>query len=481
MRGTAGRARPDGAPAGVTPLVRLFAVAVIVVTVGVGAVLSRSGFEHWAFEDARQADMLYARTLLDHSTFSGEAFSSAPQPGRARPPGYPAVLAVIAALDARVAAGLTCYGRAGRNCTAANPFGTVTLLLVLAGAAVLYLVHLLALEITGTRWVSYPAVVLFVILARLGEYARQIRPDNLQNLALFAGLLLVAVAARRKSATLSLAAGASFGVAGLFHPPFLYFLPLAALTVLLLPSTGWVEPVSRPSLRLGGGALLAGAALVAAPWALRNAALFGDLMLTDAYEASLLAERLAYDDMTALEWWAAPVRWMPSYGDIWSRALFGAATIARLEGAEPGAFATEGEAIFASVQAALAAGASPVEALLAETTGLSPTWHAATTVPLFTRGLWGSHGFLAILGIACLPIALSRIARAARAGAALAVTGTCLLLLLGQAIATPNYYWNNLPMAFLGSLAIAFLLRRPLEYLSEKAQALRKSWRSAGR
>ena len=77
---------------------------------------------------------------------------------------------------------------------------------------------------------------------------------------------------------------------------------------------------------------------------------------------------------------------------------------------------------------------------------------------MITRGMWGSHGFMAYVGLALLPFLAWHLLASPKREAALALFVTAVLLLLVHALLTANYYRLNVPMLFLTSLAVSHAL-----------------------
>ena len=456
---------------------RLLPLLIIVIAVSSGTVFSRSGLHYWAFHEGSKADLTTAHNLLTSSIFSRQnpRGKNTVKPDRAQPPGYPAVLAAIAAMDAKVATGLACYGLRGGECQLGYPFLSVSIVQTAAGVGILILIYYLTLELTGSWLIGYATVVIFVVLARLGEFARHLRPDNFQNLAIFAGLLLMALAVRRRSVVNALLAGLCFGIAALFHPPFAYFSLTAPFILILITFLTVRDTETRRFLSRAGGAFMLGAIITMGPWALRNLTLFGDPLLTDLYEARNLAIRLAYNGMSINEWFASFLHWIPSYGNDISRLAFDISTTAKLDGANPGTYYASGQAILDKAIVATPPGGHPIKQLINDHIANAPLWHLVTTVPMFARGMWGSHGFFAIVGILLLPVLIRKMRPTPQFDAALAVVVTCLALVLINALVTPNFFWLNLQMAFLAALAIACRLERPLRRLAERVSPSQKN------
>jgi hypothetical protein len=318
-------------------------------------------------------------------------------------------------------------------------------------------------------------VVLYVIGGKLGEFARTIEPDNFRNLASFLGLYLLAVACRTRQSWLFAAAGASLGVAALFYPLLAILLLALPLALAALPWTLRGEERGRwRGVRHLASFFLGGLAVVA-PWAARNLYLFGDPLLTDHAESLLLSFRVAFNAMPYSDWPLAILSWTPSYGNVLTRFLFGEAAVDRFGFLEAGAYFVNGHAIFDAAAAKTPAGANPYFAVWSGNVLADPVRHLLTSIPIFTRGMWGTHGFMGIVGLCLLP----RLWRSLEAGpnprAAMAVTAFAVLLVAIQSLLAPNFYWMNTPMLLLMSLAIAQVLPDVARWLDPKLGRLGES------
>jgi hypothetical protein len=249
-------------------------------------------------------------------------------------------------------------------------------------------------------------------------------------------------------------------------------LPLA---LALLPWT----PRGEESGRWRGVRCLAafflGGVVVVAPWAARNVYLFGDPMLTDRAEALLLSFRVAFNAMPYSDWPFAVLSWSPSYGNVLTRFFFGEAVVDRFGFFEPGAYFANGHAIFDAAAARTPKGHNPYFAVWSGNVLADPVRHLLTSIPIFTRGMWGTHGFMGIVGLCLLP----RLWRSLKAGpnprAAMAVTAFAVLLVAIQSLLAPNFYWMNTPMLLLMSLAIAQVLPDVARWLDPKLGRLGES------
>jgi len=301
-----------------------------------------------------------AHNLVVHGTFSAAMTAPGVQPasGRPMPPGYPYLIAALAMADPRLAQGIDCEAYAETRARPNAYFQPLRLLQAAAGIGILVLVYCLALELTGARGIACACVVVYVVGAKLGEFARVIEPENFRNLAMFLGLYVLTVGYRKGQSALFGAAGVSLGLAALFYPsPAVLVLALA----LALSAVAWMSPGTVAQRWRGlryPTAFLLGALLVTAPWTARSLYHFGDPILADRAQAQLLAFRLAYNPMPISDWPLAILSWIPSYGNMITELLFGEGTADRFGNLAPGAYFANGHAIYAAGSSATPPGGS---------------------------------------------------------------------------------------------------------------------------
>jgi hypothetical protein len=427
-------------------------VAAVLLLIIATAVLSGAYRKPFAPPERCLLSLLVAHNLLEHRVFSIAApTQEAPQSGRPMGPAYPALMTALAYGDARLAQGVDCRRLAETQEHAGRYFASLRFVQAAAGIGVLVLVFYLAWELIGSRAIACASVVLFVIGGKLGEFARILEPHNLYALALLLSLYLLAVAYRRKTGLLFAAAGASLGLAALFMP--------SAALVLAVPlvcaAIGWTGRHRRATDLRAGAAFLLGGLVVIAPWAARNAYLFGDPMLAAQSDALLLSFRVAYNAMPYSEWPLAVLSWVPSYGNMLAELLCGEGAVGRFGLLEPGAYFANGHAIYDAAVSKMPPGGNPFVAVWSENVGAAPVRHLLTSIPVFTRGIWGTHGFMGIVGLCLLPGLLRHLLAGPSRPAAVAVVAVAVSLVVVQALLAPNLYWMNMPMLFVMALAIA--------------------------
>ncbi len=330
---------------------------------------------------------LIAHNLLEHGTFSRQQPAGAGaqvMSERPMPPAYPALIATLAKADPRIAQGVDCAGLSLSEHPSGRNFETLRILQAVAGIGILILVYHLTLALMGVRTIAMASVVLYVIGGKLGEFSRIIEPDNFRNLATFLSLYLLVLAYRREKTALFGFAGASLGVAALFYPILAMLIVALPLTLTAIQSMAPDKMPARShhdAWRLGAFAL--GGFVVVAPWMARNLYLFGDPMLADQSEGLLLSFRVAYNAMPLSDWPIAALSWVPSYGNVIAGFIFGEAAPLRFGITEPGAYFTDGHAIFAHELAKTAAGENTFFKVWMGHVAADPIRHVLTSIPHF--------------------------------------------------------------------------------------------------
>jgi 4-amino-4-deoxy-L-arabinose transferase-like glycosyltransferase len=409
---------------------------------------------------------LVANNLVQHGVFSGAGpdARALPEAERPMPPAYPALITVLAKADGRLAEGVDCRRLEETRAHGDARFALLRIVQAAAGVGVLVVVFYLALELIGSRAVACAAVVLYVIGGKLGEFSRVVEPHNFYALLLLLGFYLLAVACRTSRSVLFGAAGASLGLAALFSASAvpLLFVPLALAAVAKSEDRGQGRAVR------GGVVLLLAGLVVVGPWALRNAVLFGDPMLADQTDALLLSFRVAYNAMPYSDWPLAGLDWIPSYGDVITRLLFGEDAVHRFGLLDPGAYFNHGHAIYAAALSATPPGGNSYFAVWSRNVATDPVRHILTSIPVFTHGMWGTHGFMGIVGLCLLPRLIARLRAGPNPSGAVAVAACAVSLVAVQALVTPNFYWMNAPMLLLMALAIGDFLPGVVAWLDPK-------------
>jgi len=107
--------------------------------------------------------------------------------------------------------------------------------------------------------------------------------------------------------------------------------------------------------------------------------------------------------------------------------------------------------------------------------------HVLTSIPIFTRGMWGTHGLMGIVGLCLLPRLLRHLLAGSSRAAILALAIFAVLLVAIRSLVAPNFYWANTPVLLFMALAIAHALPGTALWLDAKLARLAPSWASVDR
>lgn len=335
--------------------------------------------------------LLPAFNLYAHGVFSSER-AAAREPGGGREPGYPWLLAGLMALDPE-------FGRFTTDClepATACPAATYRsaqwangILVALTGLAV----YLAAWLLTGRALPAFAAGGMIWLNNELAKARDDLMSDHLALLLLALAMAAAAWASRRGRVTEWALAGALLGLAALTKAIFLYlFLAAAALGLIALA----VARDGRRRLAIGLLGLALGSAPVAGSWMARNAAVTGDFAITADDRAGIsLHVRNEYNRMSPQQYAAAFVHWTRGFGDSLAKRLFDREVLSDFSYSEPGSFMHEGHLYSTRVRERMArdglsqeAAEAALDAEVRDAILASLPLHAATTLPLFYRGLW---------------------------------------------------------------------------------------------
>ena len=401
-----------------------------------------------------------ASDLLQTGRYTNGRWGEAGQPGAYTAPLYPALIAAVAAADARLATAAACVRTASFADIAACPgsLGLLIPLQILMMAVTLLLVWRSTLAIGGNRWAAWCAM----LAAGLGttEYAVYARTAMTEALSLplsaFCGLLLVLLV-RRPRVFVAGSLGIGLGLLTLTRPEYLY---LAA--AIGAAGAGIAVFNRRLGLSMVAATLLAG--LTIAPWSMRNEALFGTPAPTSGYAGFILAQRMAYEAMTPREWLAQWLYALPGFGPALARDLL-PGDVARLGWQErPDTFYMVGNTTMVQDLAAHAPNpADQVGYLLGAYVWPHPFRFAAVTLVMAWKSLW-VRKYFSLVAVPCfLLMTVTAIVQRDRLRLAFVLPPLFVLgLHAATTVATPRYSLMLVPAyaASFGLLAGPWLERR---------------------
>ncbi len=370
---------------------------------------------HWVFyisieiphkDEIRYADYVYS--LSQYNIFGLNFGDTHTEPARSfsNAPLYPLVLSSITSENTETS--LACYleqsaridclnGNASCGPPAGNaescPHQLEPLILtnyVLAG------ISLILTGLIGFRLFKLPAYLyltpVFVFLSfTLTDYGQRILVTNLV-MPLFLGLQFsVLLWFEQRQIRYGILAGVLLALLTLTRPEYLYLLPFCLLCGLLIAIK---SPRSRQSIVC----FVLGFILTISPWLWRNHELSSQWQLVDnRYGAFILAQRLAYNDMSTKEWLTSFVFWFPDVGDNIAKNVFPPYLTDRHEAGAQNSYNEIAKQLYAES----ANHNHPMQWLLGQMFS-QPVMHTLTTLSFSWRGLfpgkwWAIGGFFTYL------------------------------------------------------------------------------------
>ena len=407
-----------------------------------------------------------AHDLLDAGRFTDGFMFAPPGPDGLRPSGmrfaplYPALVAAAARLDPGLRRGMDCVV-ATNDRDAGCPSSAPSLrgLQLAELCAVFWLVWWLGGALGGPE-VGWLALLLAAGAAPLLTASALTLMTEATCLLLSTASIAAGVAALRAQGAGRLrwaaVCGALLGLTILTRPAFLYVLPAALLAVVLF---------GRHRALLPAAWLAGAAALVLAPWMVRNAWVLGHVALTRGYDSHTLAQRIAFDTMNWREYAMSYVCWLPD-GRAYGRALDGAAACDRFGWDADNSFYLIGLRHMLPETLQAAGGYPHHLAYLLHTYVLRmPVKHVLVSIPLALRGAYVAHWW----GFFLMPLALWTTWRALRRhqenfASMLAIALPAWFMLAFNAAVAVNQVRYNLLLvpaySVSGGLALAWLWRR---------------------
>ena len=392
-----------------------------------------------------------AAALQEHGVFSSGFVTGAtevPAPGRSLPPGYPAFIAFVAALDPRLESALDCPAARWAECSPKSAFLSLFLVQALAALVALALIYALARALSGSAPLATGTTLLAFVMGSFNDFAGSILPYTILPALMLGLCLTLLVMHRRRSMALAVLAGLLVGALALIEVYYVALWLLAPL-LLLAAERSRCTPDWRFATRAAAGLLLA-ASLTIGPWMARNLLLFGDVALTSGLETQHFSERVVYNDVRGQDVWACLFFWLPAIGDL-STLLFPREATAKFDVYYAGSLLQQAPRI-------LAAAGPPQDGafaklILAHVIG-DPGGYAVSTLLLIQRGLGVTGGIFVLWGWLALPILMRRLSAQGHLGAFMLVAGPLLGMVLVQALLTANLPWMNQALLFIYAYAI---------------------------
>jgi 4-amino-4-deoxy-L-arabinose transferase-like glycosyltransferase len=382
-------------------------------------------------------------------------------PVPARPSGmkfmplYPAFLAGASMLDPGFDRALSCFVEHEVDFPCSQDAPLVRWVQFAMTGAVFLMLWRIGTRVTGSLRVGWLSLGIGLITAPV--LLRSVDAMMTETFSLFfiTAATAAAVAAAKGSRPFRwlLLSGAMVGLATMTRPAFVYLLPAAAVV-------GMFIALRRPGHLRGmllAATFLLGGATVIAPWVARNAAMMSQPALTSGYASMILAQRVAFNQMSWREYALAYLCWLPD-GNGMGSLLLGHDACARFQlDAHSDSFYGIGNTTF--MQSSIAAAGGPdrqFDYLMHNFVLAQPLWHAAVTIPLALRGVWIDHYWGLVLAALCLMLTLRALRRGDDALLILTLPGW-FMLAFHAAVSVNQTRYNLMlivPFAIAGGIAL---------------------------
>ena len=393
-----------------------------------------------------------AQSLVTHGIFSdGNSVATSPSPGYAIPPGYPAVIAVVALITQVSDVALPCSGgqqhKRCQNSVLANSIIAVQLLISLL---TLVTVFVLARELSHSNEIAILTLLLLLFTSRLAEYSVLLHPFVIITFLTMTSSLCLVRYCQRRTIVHGICSGLLFGLAGLFYTPLVLVPVIAGLAIFFAMDA----PIGRRLVY--GGVVMLAACLVMFPWAVRNFILFDEFALTHDRANVLLAARVAYNGMLLNEWQASFLYWQPGPAQDLARWLFTQQTIEKLS------LANHAQSILASDSVRLIKEINLLEPRAAQYLLAVQRYivedivrYLAVLPALFLRGFWGTGSLIGVFALFFLPSLLRRLKHTQTLVPFVLVFSILAGCVLAQSLVSANLPYYNEQIMFIHAYAIA--------------------------
>jgi hypothetical protein len=399
----------------------------------------------------------YALNIHEHQVFglSGKHRESAPEPGNANSPLYPAMLALALAFDSKLEETLRCVITHKSTVSVACPahydsviWAQLSLMVIALGA--LWTTVFWLFSRTSIAWLS---CVFTLASTKPMFFANSFLTETL-ILFLFPILLLSLIGAlRSRSSRWWMVIGATLGLMTLTRPEYLY------LAYCLGVAAG-IGALFNKRLRNAGNtfALVLAFCMVVGPWLARNQHQFGSYAVTGGYGDIIIAYRSSYNQMTLPEWAAAFVYWLPGHGEALATRLLPPSSYEKLGTDANSYIYTQGTEIFNNGLAAVAGDRDRLMGYLIKTEILAhPVKHTATSLPLAWRGILAGK-YLAVVGLPCFIVLIIAAVRGRNTAILIATVPAIIMISLYAAVSMSIPRYNVYLIYYYGFATAWFLI-----------------------
>ena len=344
-------------------------------------------------------DLVKSGTFTD-GHYSAQAVVQGPHgEGMFFAPLYPTFLAGVITVDPAFAGTVDCYLAAAdetgrRACP--QELGLLQPVQMILAILSLFLVWLSAWHLTGRLSVAWLSMILASCAEAYAYYTSFIMTEALVFPLFTAACLLAVLAWKYKKGSAFFACGVMLGLLALTRPSYIYLFYLAfaaSVAAGLLSGRSLKQKLGWPLL------LLAGYALMAAPWMIRNGQVLGTYAISKGYAPFILTQRIAYNEMDARQLAVSFVYGLPDFGDSLVKKYFPAEDYAKLDYSNPdGYYQTSNREMWKRTDEGIKVSDSELSNMIKTDVLGNLTKHVMVTFSLAWRGMWVSKywGLIAI-------------------------------------------------------------------------------------
>ena len=398
--------------------------------------------------------MSYAVSLDKYGVFGlleGEADIEPPS-GNANAPLYPALLWAGMMLDQDFTNSLTCLVDVETRSGCDEHFETFFVIQVFLGVVSLFLIYLLAVQLSRDRIIGWIAAVLAFGSGIFTEFAYLFMTEIL-IFPVFAGLLITCLKFyESKKLFWAVGIGILLAVLTLIRPSYLYLFYGFVLFFVVLAFLR-----RDKALFFQFVILVMSFILIVSPWALRNKINFNSFALTTGdYAEAVLVQRVNYNQMTWPEVGVAMIYWLPDFGDSLAGKIFPEQLYEKL-GWGPGTYYAQHYGQHIKELSEDLGGKDKILGHLIKHEVLTFK-HIVVSIPLALRGTfiakyWGLVGFIAFIALL--------IGSLRNRDFKILILSLPLLYMVafhaGLSVSIPRY---NLPLITLYALSMAWYIKR---------------------
>jgi hypothetical protein len=306
-------------------------------------------------------------------------------------PLYPAFLSLLMHFSDSFIESARCFVDIKRECSLNFEIMWAVQSILMASSSVF--VWLACQELFQKKTISWICVFLLTLFGTLTAYAHTALVEALILPLFYAAMYFLVRTIKTRRLIEAVLFGGCCGLLILTKSAFIYmtyFITFCGIVLILWQMKSAL--VKRSILLLVLASM--GTALVVGPWIYRNYTKIGVPAVTFGYGAYILAQRVAYNDMTAKEWWIGWVYGIPSEGDAISSLLFDKEDYERWEFYSPNGFYQIGnDQLHPETLKAAGSHEAHLGYLIKNYVLDDLAVHTLVTLPIVFRGMWVFKGF----------------------------------------------------------------------------------------